>query len=94
MGFCTFMQLTESFFFLKNLHYFLNFDISSFVSQSLSKFESLVNQIQKNARDIMQRLFTVENCNLFKGPPPQKYDTLPTCKVSIINTLINQFYSL
>lgn len=47
---------------------------------AIGKFESLVNQIQKNAKDINQRLHMIECCNLFK-PPPQKFpDTLPSCK--------------
>ncbi|XP_067660223.1 dynein axonemal heavy chain 10-like [Haliotis asinina] len=48
---------------------------------AIAKFESLVNQIQKNARDINQRLLMIENANLFKGPPPPKVqDLLPSCK--------------
>ncbi len=51
--------------------------------QAISKFESLVNQIQKNARDIDQRLKMIESANLFKPPVP-KADELPQCKVSLI----------
>ena len=47
----------------------------------MAKFESLVNQIQKNARDINQRLNMIENSNLFKFPVPKAPDTLPGCKV-------------
>lgn len=47
----------------------------------MAKFESLVNQIQKNARDINQRLNMIENSNLFKFPTPKAPDTLPGCKV-------------
>ncbi|XP_076453104.1 dynein axonemal heavy chain 10-like [Babylonia areolata] len=47
---------------------------------AMAKFESLVNQIQKNARDINQRLNMIENCNLFKFPAPKAPDTLPGCK--------------
>ncbi|XP_072163343.1 dynein axonemal heavy chain 10-like [Diadema setosum] len=49
--------------------------------QAISKFESLVNQIQKNAKDIDARLRAMENAELFRGPPPQvKADILPSCK--------------
>jgi dynein heavy chain len=48
---------------------------------AMAKFESLVNQIQKNARDIDQRLGMIENCNLFKFPAEKAPDTLPACKV-------------
>ncbi|XP_014779882.1 dynein axonemal heavy chain 10 isoform X2 [Octopus bimaculoides] len=47
---------------------------------SLTKFESLVNQIQKNARDICQRLVVIENVNLFKTLMTNQFETLPTCK--------------
>ncbi|XP_060580911.1 dynein axonemal heavy chain 10-like isoform X1 [Ruditapes philippinarum] len=48
--------------------------------QAIAKFESLVNQIQKNAKDINQRLVMIENANLFKSPPQKYPDTLPGCK--------------
>ncbi|PVD32839.1 hypothetical protein C0Q70_08286 [Pomacea canaliculata] len=47
---------------------------------AVAKFESLVNQIQKNAQDINQRLSIIENSNLFKFPPPKAPNTLPGCK--------------
>lgn len=47
---------------------------------AISKFESLVNQIQKNARDIDQRLSVIEEASLFKKPP-SKAGELPQCKV-------------
>ena len=50
--------------------------------QAIAKFESLVNQIQKNAKDIDQRLLMIENANLFKSPPQKYADILPSCKVS------------
>ncbi|KAL5017096.1 hypothetical protein ScPMuIL_006685 [Solemya velum] len=57
--------------------------INDFVQRCISataRFESLVNQIQKNAKDIDQRLTIIENANLFK-PPVCKYpDMLPSCK--------------
>lgn len=39
-----------------------------------------MNQIQKNAKDINQRLVMIENANLFKSPPQKYPDTLPGCK--------------
>ncbi|XP_052801261.1 dynein axonemal heavy chain 10-like isoform X3 [Mya arenaria] len=48
--------------------------------QAIAKFESLVNQIQKNAKDIDQRLHMIENANLFKSPAPKYADHLPGCK--------------
>ncbi|CAH1233746.1 DNAH10 [Branchiostoma lanceolatum] len=55
-------------------------DYVSRVQQAMGKFESLVNQIQKNARDINARLAMVENSNLFKIPPPKVGETLPGAK--------------
>ena len=43
----------------------------------------MVNQIQKNAKDIDQRLRIIECGNLFKHPG-LKYGELPSCKVSIV----------
>ena len=57
--------------------------ISDFVQKSgaaIGKFESLVNQIKKNAKDINQRLQMIENANLFKAPQQKYPDTLPSCK--------------
>ena len=48
--------------------------------QAIAKFESLVNQIQKNAKDINQRLMMIENANLFKTAPRKHPDILPSCK--------------
>ena len=54
--------------------------------QAISKFESLVNQIQKNAKDIDARLKAVEQADLFKGPPSQMNgEILPGCKVRKTN---------
>lgn len=50
--------------------------------QAISKFESLVNQIQKNAKDINSRLETIENTVLFKHPPPKIGGMLPDAKVT------------
>ena len=41
------------------------------VDQAITKFESLVNQIQKNASDIEERLALIETVKLFKVPPPK-----------------------
>ncbi|XP_070572584.1 dynein axonemal heavy chain 10-like isoform X2 [Ptychodera flava] len=57
--------------------------ISDYISrceQALGKFESLVNQIQKNAQDIDQRLKIMEYADLFRGPPIRFADTLPSAK--------------
>ena len=42
----------------------------------------MVNQIQKNAKDIDQRLSLIETANLFKSPI-LKHGELLSCKVSI-----------
>ncbi|PIK48528.1 putative dynein heavy chain 10, axonemal isoform X3 [Apostichopus japonicus] len=72
---------------LKPGHKRLNWNslgISDYVSkceQAISKFESLLNQIQKNAKDIDARLKSIEGANLFKGPPPLlNGEILPSCK--------------
>ena len=52
--------------------------------QAISKFESLVNQIQKNAKDINSRLEMLENAVLFKQPPPKMGGILPDAKVSAL----------
>uniref|UniRef100_A0A674DLM6 Dynein axonemal heavy chain 10 n=1 Tax=Salmo trutta TaxID=8032 RepID=A0A674DLM6_SALTR len=57
--------------------------ISEFINrgtQAASKFESLVNQIQKNERDIDAKLQSIETANLFKFPAPDKSDDLPGVK--------------
>ncbi|XP_059165934.1 dynein axonemal heavy chain 10-like isoform X2 [Physella acuta] len=57
--------------------------INDFIAKcdsAIAKFESLVNQIQKNARDINQRLKMVEHANLFKAPKPKFPGHLPGCK--------------
>ena len=55
--------------------------ISLFIQQAIAKFESLVNQIQKNARDINQRLNMIEHANMFKTAKPKYPGHLPACKV-------------
>ncbi|XP_077995609.1 dynein axonemal heavy chain 10-like isoform X2 [Glandiceps talaboti] len=55
-------------------------DYISRCEQALGKFESLVNQIQKNAKDIDQRLKVMEYADLFRGPPVRFADTLPSAK--------------
>ncbi|KAM4707116.1 dynein axonemal heavy chain 10 [Discoglossus pictus] len=49
-------------------------------SQAVSKFESLVNQIQKNARDIDSKLAVIESANLFKFMPKKQGYDLPGVK--------------
>uniref|UniRef100_A0AAY4CET6 Dynein heavy chain tail domain-containing protein n=1 Tax=Denticeps clupeoides TaxID=299321 RepID=A0AAY4CET6_9TELE len=49
-------------------------------NQAASKFESLLNQIQKNARDIEAKLLSMETVNLFKLPTPDKTGHLPGVK--------------
>ncbi|XP_076854099.1 dynein axonemal heavy chain 10 [Brachyhypopomus gauderio] len=49
-------------------------------SQAVSKFESLVNQIQKNEKDIEDKLQSIESANLFKFPLPDKAGALPGVK--------------
>src|SRR6218665_3680354 len=41
----------------------------------------MVNQIQKNAQDIEQRLVMIEKTDLFKRCPLNKLGQLPSCKV-------------
>ncbi|XP_075256614.1 dynein axonemal heavy chain 10-like [Convolutriloba macropyga] len=57
--------------------------ISDFIQKCTSqigKFESLVNQIQKNSSDVESRLHIVESANLFKVPPPGFQGQLPFVK--------------
>ncbi|XP_064619187.1 dynein axonemal heavy chain 10-like isoform X2 [Lineus longissimus] len=57
--------------------------ISDFIAKcgsAIAKFESLVNQIQKNAQDINLRLLMIENADLFKKPPPKIGEDVPGCK--------------
>ncbi|ELU10552.1 hypothetical protein CAPTEDRAFT_221643 [Capitella teleta] len=57
--------------------------INDFIAKcdsAISKFESMVNQIQKNAKDINQRLLMIEQTDLFKSPPPKPTQDLPSCK--------------
>lgn len=49
--------------------------------QAITKFESLANQIQKNAGDIDERLHMIESVRLFKQPPPRPGCELPEAKV-------------
>ena len=59
------------------------------LSQAISKFESLVNQIQKNAKDINSRLEMIENTTLFKQPPPKIGGMLPDAKVcQVLHTVL------
>lgn len=49
--------------------------------QAITKFESLANQVQKNASDIEERLHVIESVRLFKQPPPKPGEDLPEAKV-------------
>ena len=55
--------------------------------QSLTKFESLASQVQKNAGDIQERLNVIENVRLFKQPPAKPGADLVDAKVQLIATL-------
>lgn len=57
-------------------------DYISRCETAIGKFESLVNQIQKNARDIDSRIQLIENLNLFKPYPPKVGGYLPSVKAS------------
>lgn len=46
-------------------------------NQAISKFESLMNQIQKNEKDIEDKLKSFELANLFKFPAPDNTGHLP-----------------
>ncbi|XP_044053526.1 dynein axonemal heavy chain 10 isoform X1 [Siniperca chuatsi] len=48
--------------------------------QAVSKFESVVNQIQKNERDIDSKLQSMVMANLLKFPVPDKSNDLPGVK--------------
>ena len=49
--------------------------------QAITKFESLVNQVQKNAGDIEERLHLIETVKLFKTPPTKPGCDVPEAKV-------------
>ena len=53
-----------------------------FFMQAISKFESLVNQVQKNAKDINNRLAAMEKTVLFKRPPKKNGIAYLDAKVS------------
>ncbi|XP_051888343.1 dynein axonemal heavy chain 10 [Pristis pectinata] len=48
--------------------------------QAIGKFESLVNQIHKNVRDIATKLAAIESADLFKRPPPKSREDLAGVK--------------
>ena len=50
--------------------------------QSITKFESLANQVQKNAGDIEERLKMIESVRLFKKPPPRPGADIMDAKVA------------
>jgi len=51
--------------------------------QAINKFESMVNQIKKNAEDIEQRLEIIRQMNLFNPCPLNPLGELPRCKVQV-----------
>lgn len=51
--------------------------------QAIIKFESLVNQVQKNGSDIEERLHLIETVRLFQIPPTKAGCDLPEAKVSV-----------
>ena len=55
--------------------------------QAINKFESMVNQIKKNAEDIEQRLDVIRKTNLFKQCPRNQLGELPRCNVSVVHIL-------
>ena len=59
---------------------FLVSGVSDFIDRSLntlSKFESVVNQIQKNEQDIDSKLQSMATANLLKFPIPDESNDLP-----------------
>ena len=52
-----------------------------FCCQAINKFESMVNQIKKNAEDIEHRLDMIRKTVLFKPCPLNQLGKLPSCKV-------------
>ncbi|XP_072908128.1 dynein axonemal heavy chain 10 [Hemitrygon akajei] len=48
--------------------------------QAIGKFESLVNQIHKNVRDIASKLTAIESADLFKRSPPKSKEDLAGVK--------------
>ena len=60
---------------------FTKLHIISFFVKAISKFESLINQVQKNAKDIQGRLAAIEKCILFQRPPAKSGNLLPEAKV-------------
>ncbi|XP_056113379.1 dynein axonemal heavy chain 10 [Rhinichthys klamathensis goyatoka] len=73
-------------------------------NQATSKFESLVNQIQKNERDIDDKLKSIESANLFKFPTADKAGHLPGIKefcdfieserAKVVNLLVNKYAAI
>ncbi|XP_052412947.1 dynein axonemal heavy chain 10 [Carassius gibelio] len=73
-------------------------------NQAASKFESLVNQIQKNERDIDDKLKSIESANLFKFPVADKNGYLPGIKdfcdfiecerAKAMNLLVNKYAAI
>ncbi|CAF3533097.1 unnamed protein product [Rotaria sordida] len=50
------------------------------ISELISKLDSTINQIKKNAQDIHVFLDEIRQCNLFREPPPNPDGSLVHCK--------------
>ncbi|XP_057295129.1 dynein axonemal heavy chain 10-like [Hydractinia symbiolongicarpus] len=56
------------------------YDYITKCGQAIAKFESLINQVQKNAKDINSRLQVLEKSELFLRPPVTVAGTFPVIK--------------
>ena len=55
----------------------------------ISKLDSTINQIKKNAQDIHMFLDEIRQCNLFREPPLNVDGSLVHCRVSQSKNLSN-----
>ena len=69
-------------------------DYVSRCEQAIIKFESLVNQVQKNDSDIEERLHLIESVKLFEIPPTKPGCDLPEAKVSVTKIWITHISHL
>ncbi|XP_014674920.1 PREDICTED: dynein heavy chain 10, axonemal-like [Priapulus caudatus] len=56
------------------------YDFVAKCEKAIGKFESIVNQIQKNAKDINQRMLLIETADFFTYPTSGDGGQLPDCK--------------
>lgn len=61
--------------------------------QAVSRFETVVGQIQENERDIESRLQTIAMANLLKFPIADKSTDLPGGSNQIVVLIENIFYT-